>query len=231
MEAPMSNAAKKSRRDPTPQFSADFLAWYALALTHDAAVNADSDGPYDDLCDALRPLEERIYAQPIRGIEDARVVAEIGMIALFWTVNNATGGNDPFVLGDDADLTSEFRNRRSAAEVIQAAAKLFLGAPVANPQRSATAAHGYGAGGLTSHRIQRLGELYAQLDDPAARDDRNDAEPNAICQEVYAIHDAILAAPASVAVGLAEHATAALHWYRNGDPGMTGPGITDTMQG
>ena len=50
---------------------------------------------------------------------------------------------------------------------------------------------------LSSPRIERLRELYAQLDDPVAQELRTDAELNAICHEIFAIHDAILAAPAS----------------------------------
>lgn len=67
---------------------------------------------------------------------------------------------------------------------------------------------------VSSPRIERLSELYARLDDPAARERRTDADLDAICDEVYAITDNIMVAPAPGLVGVTEHAMAVHYWFR-----------------
>ena len=78
---------------------------------------------------------------------------------------------------------------------------------------------------LTSPRIERLRELYAKLEDPVAQARRTDGELNAICDEVYAISDDILASPAGGVVGVTEHAMAVHYWFRAGE----GPDIASVQ--
>jgi hypothetical protein len=116
-------------REEVLQLSEEFRAWLVLAKQCAAALQAMEEDAVEDLWNSMELLERRIFAQPVRGIADARVVAEIGMVALSWTIKQSANpnNNDPFLLGADGELESEYRDTRSAAHLIQAAAKLILG--------------------------------------------------------------------------------------------------------
>jgi hypothetical protein len=77
----------------------------------------------------------------------------------------------------------------------------------------------------TSQRIERLRVLYAQLDEIAAAPAAafTDDDLNPVCDEINAISNTIMAAPAPGLLGIVEHAMAVHYWFRpNGS--CAGPG-------
>jgi hypothetical protein len=82
-------------------------------------------------------------------------------------------------------------------------------------------------GAPTSQRTKRLRVLYANLDDPVAQAHRTDADLNAICDEIYAISDAITDSPAPGLVGIIERAMAVYYWYREGGTAYTPGDVSD----
>lgn len=125
------------------QYSPEFREWYALARTINqvaAAYNEwerttpdwierQSESPWNAFNAALEEIERRIHARPVRSWAD---VAELGMIALFWsTSDKAHSDEDPadidqFALGRDPDLECDYQGQRATAYLIQAVAKLAM---------------------------------------------------------------------------------------------------------
>lgn len=115
--------------------SPEFLAWYALATRTGEALAASNR--WEEECirqgkerpsaeypiglhwEAMRPLEEVLFARPVRSWTD---VAEIGLIALYWSE-----GGDYFDLGRDPETSSEYQGSRPSAYLTQAVAKLAMG--------------------------------------------------------------------------------------------------------
>lgn len=127
-------------------FSADFEEWYALAKTQPevlrideawSELNAEADdaaSPFSRHCEALFEIEARIFERVLDGPTDVLAVAEIGMIALFWSDKDERSTRvgrdyDPFELGCDPDTVpgAVASGDRAQFVLIQAAAKLYLG--------------------------------------------------------------------------------------------------------
>jgi hypothetical protein len=121
-------------------YSPEFREWYELAQTtnevlkakevwEQANPHADSNsGPDAQLYDALKKLENAIFARPVRSQTD---VDELAIIALYWTETKTVPGKDltklsEFTLGRDGELEGEYREERSRAHLIQGAARLVL---------------------------------------------------------------------------------------------------------
>lgn len=124
-------------------YSPEFLQWYAMAkktpAVHeafdawekahpDASEEESKKDPISVHWDAMRVIEDSIFARPVRSWSD---VAELGMIALYWSQKDLLPGDrsdDPlqFALGRDPDLESEYRGERPSAYLIQAVAKLAM---------------------------------------------------------------------------------------------------------
>ncbi len=86
------------------------------------------DAPYNAFCESLKPYEGATFARPVKGWND---VAEIAMIALFWTQKESMPGDDhdqpySFALGRDSERDSDYRDERSRAALIRAAGKIVL---------------------------------------------------------------------------------------------------------
>ena len=69
--------------------------------------------------------------------------------------------------------------------------------------------------------------LYAQLEDPAARGGRTDADLASICDQIRVISQEIEAAPASGLLGVLERAMALYYWYRPSGSAYTEGDICD----
>jgi hypothetical protein len=73
---------------------------------------------------AMGALEEVILARPVRSWND---VAEIGLVALYWSEKDLLPGDEAddsleFALGRDPVLESEYQGERPGAFLIQAVA-------------------------------------------------------------------------------------------------------------
>lgn len=130
-------------------FSADFREWYALAKTQNEALRADDDweaahpgasgellqsSPWNRHSAALFEIEARIFERALNGGADVHTVAEVGMIALYWSDKDERSKRrgiyeyDPFELGCDPDTVPGAcaQGDRAQFVLIQAAAKLYL---------------------------------------------------------------------------------------------------------
>ncbi len=125
-------------------YSPEFLQWYAMAKTTAAVFEADNEwegahprpsdeerekAPLPTHYAALQALENVIFGRPVRSWSD---VAELGMIALYWSDKDLLPGDrsdDPlqFALGRDPALESEYWAERPGAYLTQAVAKLAMG--------------------------------------------------------------------------------------------------------
>jgi hypothetical protein len=133
----------------TQPWSPEFREWYALAQTRRAVEEADdawesehrvlysiedrreAGSPWFAWADKLCDLETAIYEHPVHSWVG---VAELGMIALFWSekeLRPEDAGDDAdvssFALGRSMDLSELPQGERAPAALIQAVAKLAMG--------------------------------------------------------------------------------------------------------
>jgi hypothetical protein len=116
------------------EHSTAFVRWRQLADEYRRTVYGEDESISERVVEAMRPVEEEIFAQRVEGAAASTVVAEIGAVALFWSEKTYAGVGEedattfnPFRLDADEDLHSGALDERSRAHLIQAAAKLYLG--------------------------------------------------------------------------------------------------------